>query len=175
MSKYSYKIKLKAVQEYLSGEYSSNDLVNKYNISDNSLFFTWLNQYEQYGEDGLKHKTTKQKYTGDFKLRVIQYRQINRLSYRETANYFKIDRGSTIANWERTYKEKGMSGLSRTVGRPSEMSKKVVKEIEIKETEKAELIRLREENEFLRMSLEYEKKLSALVQEKELKTKRRRK
>lgn len=175
MSKYSYELKLKVVQDYLSGEYSSIDLTKKYNISGDALIFTWLNQYEQYGEDGLKHKTTKQKFTGEFKLRVIQYRQINRLSYRETANYFKIDRGSTIANWERAYKERGMSGLSRSVGRPSEVSKKVVNEIELQETEKEELIRLREENEFLRMSLEYEKKLSTLIQEKELKAKKRRK
>ena len=68
-----------------------------------------------------------------------------------------------------------MSGLSRSVGRPSEVSKKVVNEIELQETEKEELIRLREENEFLRMSLEYEKKLSTLIQEKELKAKKRRK
>ena len=43
------------------------------------------------------------------------------------------------------------------------------------ETEKEELIRLREENEFLRMSLEYEKKLSTLIQEKERRAKKRRK
>lgn len=76
-------------------------------MTTKSLLQNRLDAYEQYGIDGLKHKTTKQNYTGEFKLRVLQYRQINRLIYRETANHFKISRGSTIATWERAYKEKG--------------------------------------------------------------------
>lgn len=176
MSKYSYELKIKVVNEYLNGENSMTSLAKKYSISSKSIVFNWINTYEQYGFEGLRHKTSKQIYTGDFKLRVIQYRQINRLSYRETANYFKINRGSTIANWERVYNEQGMIGLDRAVGRPSEMSeKKVINNVVMKETEKEELIRLREENEFLRMSLEYEKKLSTLIQEKERRAKKRRK
>src|SRR5690625_7788322 len=96
-------------------------LAKKYNISSKSVVSNWINTYEQYGFEGLRHKTSKQIYTGDFKLRVIQYRQINRLSYRETANYFKISRGSTIAIWERVYNEQGMRGIERVIVRTREM------------------------------------------------------
>ena len=82
-----------------------------------------------------------------------------------------------IANWQRKYNEECFQGLDRSIGRPSDMSnseKDIVKKIII-ESEKEELIRLRKENEFLKASLEYEKKLEALVRERERKTKKRQK
>ena len=47
--------------------------------------------------------------------------------------------------------------------------------LKLTSSEKEELIRLREENEFLKASLAYEKKLKALVQAREQKTKKKRK
>lgn len=136
-----------------------------------------MNQYEQFGEDSLKKKMAKTYYSGEFKLRVIQYRHINKCSYKETANHFNIENSSIIANWQRKYLEEGFKGLDKPIGRPQSMlnSNKENKLNVLKESEKEELIRLREENEFLRASLAYEKKLKALIQEKELKTKRRQK
>jgi transposase len=89
---------------------------------------------EYMGEEGLERKSSKTFYSGEFKLRVLQYRQYHNCSYR---------------------KEKDTLNLTKS--------------------EKEELIELREENEFLRASLAYEKKLKALIQERESKTKKRRK
>ena len=55
------------------------------------------------------------------------------------------------------------------------LDKKKIKPEKLNESEREELIRLREENEFLRASHEYEKKLRALVQKRERKTRTRRK
>ena len=56
------------------------------------------------------------------------------------------------------------------------MSDKKKKDIfKISKSEKEELLRLREEVEFLRASLEYEKKLKALVQEREQRTRKKQK
>lgn len=54
-------------------------------------------------------------------------------------------------------------------------SKKDKANKKITESEKEELLRLRKDNEFLKASLEYEKKLEALVRERERKTKKRQK
>lgn len=79
MSKYSMEFKLKVISEYMYGESSYNSLCKKYKISSDSQLREWINQYEQYGEDGLQNKLVKKKYSGEFKLRVLKYRQTNRL------------------------------------------------------------------------------------------------
>lgn len=172
MSKYSFDFKLKVVEEYLRGEIGFTSLIRKYNISSTSLLRAWVNQYQQSGTEGLQREMSKAKFTGEFKLSVLKYRHENKLSYRETANHFKIKQGSTIANWQRAYDEEGFVGLDNTLRRPANMSndKKVKK---LKESEASELKRLREENEFLRMSLEYQKKLNALVLKRNQKTKKK--
>ena len=111
------------------------------------------------------------KYTSEFKLSVIQYRQINNTSYRETAEHFDISNGSVICNWERAYQERGLSGLENNRGRPkkdmSKADKKAKNEKPIKESEREELIRLREENKYLKMQILFEKKFQALLLEEE--------
>lgn len=177
MAKYSFEFKVKVVKEYLNGDVSADYLSEKHNVADGKQIHKWINQYEEFGVEGLKKRMIKTIYSGEFKLSVLQYRQINQCSYRETANHFKINNPSMIANWQRKYNEEGFKGLDRSIGRPSKMSdKNKSREFKkITESEKEELIRLRQENEFLKASLEYEKKLEALVRERERKTKKRRK
>lgn len=177
MSKYKFELKLKIVMDYLEGNCSAQQLSKEYEINDYNQITKWISQYRQFGEDGLKKKITKTYYSGEFKLGVLQYRKVNQSSYRETANHFNINNPSMIANWQRKYDEEGFQGLNRSIGRPSKMpeSKKYKANKKITESEKEELLRLRKENEFLKASLEYEKKLEALVQERERKTKKRRK
>ena len=181
MSKYSFEFKLKVVKDYLSGETGGyHFLAKKYDINGITQLRTWVNQYKKFGENALKKNMTKTFYSGEFKLRVIQYRQVNECSYREAANYFGISNGSTIANWQRKYLEEGFEGLNKSIGRPRNMSKSsneknINKLTNLNKSEKEELIKLREENEFLKASLEYEKKLGALIQEREQKTRKKQK
>lgn len=178
MSKYSYELKLKIVKEYLSNNCSYGFLAKKYKLQSEAQIKDWLNKYEQHGEKGLKRKLTNTKYSGEFKLRVINYRQTNGLTLQETANHFGISQGSTISNWIRKYDEEGFSGLiSQPTGRPRGMPNNIkkVSPKKLNESEREELIRLREENEYLKARHLYEKKLRALVQERERKTKKRRK
>ena len=174
MSKYSLEFKLKVIHEYYENKSSIQGLADKYDIPANSLIRTWVNQYEQDGVESLDYQTNKSKFTGEFKLHVIQYRQSNRLTYQEVDNLFGISHASTIANWVHVYKREGLVGLSRPIGRSTKMSTQdKVKKYPLKETEREALERLREENEFLRLSIRYQKKLNALVQEKERKKKER--
>lgn len=177
MSKYSFEFKLEVVQDYLSGETGGyKPIAKKYGKLAHSLIEQWVKDYEKYGEKGIKIKRTKTFYSGEFKLKVLQYRQYHNCSYREAAEHFGISNQATIANWQRKYLDEGFEGLNKSIGRPNHMSKDKKEKVFLKvtESEKEELIRLREENEFLKASLAYEKKLKALVQERERKTKRNR-
>ena len=100
------------------------------------------------------------RYTPEFKIKVVETMQKEKMSYRETALEFNIPQGDkTVAKWERIYLEEGAEGLSierrgqKSTGRPPKMKK------EVEEDLIAEVQRLRAENDYL-------KKLNALVAER---------
>lgn len=174
MKKITYEEKLKIINEYEEG-YGYNYLAKKYSVSQHTIQ-NWVQSYRILGEEGLRKSVTDNSYSGEFKLSVLEYRQINGLSYQETAKHFKIKQPSTIAGWQRKYKEKGFEGLCGKKGRPkksgdSNMTKDKAKALT--SSEKEELIKLKKENLYLRARLEYEKKLEALVQKRLQKTKKR--
>lgn len=183
MGKYSYELKVQIVKENLEG-FGFKYLGEKYKIPRDTIK-NWCIQYSAYGEEGIKKSMSKTKYTGEFKLSVLNYRKVHNLSYRETAEHFGIKNLATISNWQRAYDEEGLDGLFKSIGRPnksggSNMTKNTKeKNVEsfktLTESEKEELIRLREENMFLKASLAYEKKLQALIQEKKSQTKKKQK
>lgn len=175
MSKYSFEFKLELVKDYLSGETGGyKTIAKKYGVKAGSQVEDWIKNYEKYGEEGLRRKSIKTFYSGEFKLAVLQYRQYHNCSYREAADYFGISNQSMIASWQRKYLDEGFEGLNKSIGRPRNMSENKKKNnLNLRESEKEELIRLREENIYLRASLEYEKKLKALVQGREQKTRKR--
>lgn len=178
MPKYTKEFKVKVVLEYLSGETGGQPaLAKKYNIPEGNLV-NWMNKYKSGGFENLDKKEHKSKFTSEFKLSVIQYRQINNVSYRETAEHFGIANGSIICNWQKVYQERGLSGLESMRGRPSKDMKNSDKKSKfntpINESEREELIRLREENKLLKMKIIYEKKLQALLMEQEAEARQRR-
>lgn len=173
MSKYNLDIKLKIIKEY---EHKSlKNIADKYNISVCTIS-NWIRWYNDRGIDGLKNSISHKKYTGEFKLSVIQYRKIYQCSLRETAIKFNLPNESMICSWEKRYLEKGLDGLNSKKGRPYKnmsKNKNISEKKSLNETEREELIRLREENMYLKMKAIYEKKLSALLLEKELKVRKK--
>ena len=107
-----------------------------------------------------------ERYTGEFKQKVVETMHKEKLSYRETAREFGIPQGDkTVAKWERIYLEEGAEGLyierrgrssaasGTKKGRAPKLDKKVEEDLI------AEVQRLRAENAYL-------KKLNALVSER---------
>lgn len=171
MPKYTKEFKIKLVMEYLSGETGGREKVaKKYGIPNGTLR-NWVDKYESGGFNNLSKKLKNNKFTSEFKLSVIQYRQINNTSLRETAEHFNLVNGSMVYRWEKAYQERGLSGLEDNRGRPKKdmtKSNKMSKlNTPINESEREELIRLREENRLLKMKIIYEKKLQALLLEEE--------
>ena len=171
MPKYTKEFKIKLVLEYLSGEIGgARKVADKYNIPKSTLEL-WINQYKFCGFDNLTKKLKNNKFTSEFKLSVIQYRQINNTSLRETAEYFNLVNGSMVSRWEKAYQQRGLSGLEDNRGRPRKDMSKADKNSKNKkpivESEREELIRLREENKYLKMKILFEKKFQALLLEEE--------
>lgn len=143
-------------------------LAKKYHISYKSEIRKWVNQYKKYGKEGLKTKKKKVKYPLNFKLDILRFKQDTGASYTETANAYGIGEPSIIANWKRRYLEEGAKGLNKPQGRPPKMPKPNKNKKQSKEksekndqvTDEFEL--LKKENEYLRIELEYLKKLKAL-------------
>ncbi len=126
-------------------------------------------------------KGTQQKiYSAEFKICVIMDMREHHLAYRETVRkYWNTENRSqedlylkTIKRWERIFLEEGAEGLMKdrrgkgTVsegkkrGRPPKLDKKVEED-------------LIAENQRLRMEIDYLKKLSALVQKREEREKKK--
>ena len=167
MSKtYSYQFKLNVVKAYLDGPLGYHLLAKKYDVSSDRLIKNWVNQYQLYGEAGLKRKKTKKKYTLRFKLNVLNFKLETGASYKETANAFGIGEPSIIANWKRLFMEGGAQRLNKPIGRSPKMPKssrssdqKTTQSKQKTDQIARENAQIREENTLLKIELAYLKKL----------------
>ncbi|MCH4382005.1 transposase [Staphylococcus haemolyticus] len=157
---YKYEIKLKIVQEYLQGKLSYKRLVEKYSMPNESLIKRWVYQYLEVGPEGVDKKLKSKVYTRDFKVSILRFRQENKLSYREAADHFEISNPATLVAWQHKLDEESILGLDyKQRGRPSKMKRKQpsIKRngSPLKEIEREELERLRNENEMLKVGITY--------------------
>ena len=110
MAKYSYELKKKIVDEYLSGKTSYSVLEDKYQM-DESLIKNWVNNYKQFGDEGLMRSRNKRSYSVEFKLEAITRYETSECSYQQLALELGLTNPSMIANWRRQYREEGIEGL----------------------------------------------------------------
>ena len=157
MSKYSEDFKLKIVQEHKQTHIGSKGLQKKYGVH-HSQIQQWIAQYES---TGTFTKPTRH-FSGEFKLKVLNYQQEHHLSDSQTALIFGITNQGTICAWRKKYTTGGTEALFQKQGRRSKMPKKSLIPNKPREewTEQEELAYLRMENEYL-------KKLTALIREDE--------
>ena len=123
MVKYSVETKLKAVSLY-QNEIGTREIRARLGIKSDSLIYPWIEQYKKHGKKGLKTKRTKNKYSGQFKLEVLNWRKQHNESYQKTAAHFNISNIGTIANWQRVFSQSGIGALNVKLGRPPFQNKK---------------------------------------------------
>ena len=70
MAKYSYEFKRKIVEEYLGRKAGYKTLAMKYQI-DHSQIRRWVNNYKQFGDEGLMRSRNNRAYSVEFKLEAI--------------------------------------------------------------------------------------------------------
>ena len=155
MPKYSEEFKIKVVNAYLSNEGGTKFLAKKYNVA-RSCIRQWAAQYKATG----KITQPTRHFSGEFKLKVLNYQQEHHLSDSQTALIFGITNQGTICAWRKKYITGGTEALFQKQGRRSKMPKKSLIPNKPREewTKDEELAYLRMENEYL-------KKLTALIQE----------
>ena len=117
-----------------------------------------------------KGKANKE-YTGEYKQKVIEDMRGNGLGYKETQRKYGITGQETVQKWERIYIEEGAEGLYKERRGRGSGGKKGGRPPKLEKQAEEDLIA---ENQRLRMENDYLKKLNALVQESELRERKRR-
>lgn len=163
MAKYSYKFKLKVVQEYLSGEGGLKFLCRKHDIPTIKNLQKWVSTYNKFGADGLLRKRIRKSYSFDFKLYVVELYLTTEISCQALALQVGIKDSSTVSRWVNDYRRAGPDALKDRKGCPSQVKKPKDNTSINKNTEY--LKQLEEENLKLRIENAYLKELRRLRSE----------
>lgn len=124
MAKYSYEFKLKVVNDYLSGSGGYSYICKKYCIPQDIIVRRWVDSYQAFGEDALRRKRKNEKYSLDFKLKVVKLYLESEISYKDLAIKFNMNNPPLIGNWVQNFRMYGIDGLSKPKGRPPKMKPK---------------------------------------------------
>jgi transposase len=165
--KYDYAFKLECVRLVLE-KHNSCETISKLKGPDESNIRKWVGFYKHYGKIGLLPKKN-QKYSIDFKIRVLKSISERVLSLRKACFEFNIPSESVIIKWQKDFANFGLEGLEpKPKGRPKSMStfKRKKRESNKPLTREEELLM---ENEKLRCENAILKKLQALIQTEEAK------
>ena len=166
--KYESSFKLRLVKDYQRGK-SLSGLSKEWDISTSQIR-KWVDQYTLWGIQGIK-RSPNQKYTKQFKLRVVQTYLKKELSLRNCCLHFGIPSIGIISSWIKIYESLGEDGLNA-----QQKGRKTMKEDKPTKAPVKTLTRLEElekENLYLRAENELLKKLEALAQEKKAQKKKR--
>ena len=176
MSKYSFEFKKKVVNAYLNGEGSYSYLSKKFGIPSDSKVKLWVDNYNAFGDEGLKRSRKKENYSFEKKLSVVELYLSSEISYQNLALQEGITNPSMIVNWVNRFRIAGPDALKphkkgrrKTLEKSEKNSSTLPIESQVdtsaehvKELED-ELLKLRIENAFLkelrRLRLEDEAKM----------------
>ena len=127
---------------------------------------------EKHGYNILR-KDKNRVYSKDFKLQIINRILISHESVNSVAIDVGLASSSILHNWLLKFKENGYNVIEKKRGRKPEAMTKPKKKNDKVLSEKDKIKQLEEENMYLKAENEYLKKLRALVQERELKEKKK--
>ena len=164
MAKYGFEFKKKIVLEYLSGQGGKAFLAKKYHIPSSERVMLWVKNYQTFGNDGLERSRGQEKYSFDYKLRVVELYLSSEISYQDLALQEGIHNPSIIARWVNEFRAVGPDALRpKKKGRKETMHKAERSNSKTKESERIidtsaehvkeledENLKLRIENAFLK-------------------------
>lgn len=162
---YTKELKLDAIQDYLSGEYSLIDIIRRYKISSTSTLRGWIKKYNCHRElkataKGMAYSMTKGRTTNfDERINIVTYCLSNDKDYRSAAEKYNVSY-QQVYQWVKKYEEDGVEALKDKRGRKKtevELSPEDKIKLEMKKLER-ENQRLRAENEFLKKLEEIERR-----------------
>ena len=162
---YSREFKIQAVEEYLSGSNSMEDLAAKYGIRSPKQIWDWISKYNSleelrdYDPRPEVYMAKRRKTTFEERKEIVEHCLDHHSDYKGTALKYGCSY-SQVYQWVRNYKGNGTDGLKDKRGKRK-------KEEELSDLEKAqrrikqlehELLRKERENELLKKADEFERR-----------------
>ncbi|URN93496.1 MAG: helix-turn-helix domain-containing protein [Candidatus Pristimantibacillus lignocellulolyticus] len=160
---YSEELKIAAIKDILSGDYSLSAVTTKYHISSRSILQNWISKYNNEIElkptrkgSGLSHMNKGRKTTFEERIEIAQYTIANDLNYQKAIEKYDVSYQQVYA-WVRKYQEGSESALKDNRGR-----NKPVEELDEHERLKLRIKELEARNEYLEMENDFAKKLAEI-------------
>lgn len=160
--RYAKELKTAAVNDYLSGKYSQNEIIKKYGISSRGVLQKWIKKYNGHRElKGTKRKgrysmTKGRKTTWKERIQIVQDALADEKDYQETAENHQVSY-QQVYQWVHKYEEGGWDALKDRRGRS-----KRVEELTPEEKMKLKMRQIEKENERLRAENAFLKKLEEI-------------
>ena len=169
MSKLTREDKIKIYERRKNGE-TIPSLAKAFNVQESNIKYL-VDLIEKHGYDILR-KDKNRTYSKDFKLQIINRILINHESINSVAINIGLVSPGILHNWLSKFKENGYNVVEKKKGRkPKSMTKPKKNDKTLSEKEKIK--QLEDKILYLKAENEYLKKLRALVQERELKEKKK--
>jgi transposase-like protein len=155
--KYTKELKQEAVQEYLTGKYSQQEICKRFKIRQRSQLRSWIKMYN--GQKGLKeshgsgteiYMTKGRKTTQQERAEIVAFCMEHGKDYSLTIQTYEVSY-QQIYSWVRKYEASGVNGLVDGRGRTKPKS-------EMTETEK-----LKAENRILQSQLKDQEMIIAFL------------
>ena len=128
MAKYGFEFKKKIVLEHLNTGVGSKLLAKKYDVKSYRQIGPWINNYKEFGDEGLKRSRQNQIYSFEFKLHMVESYLSNEVSYEELALANGITNYTMLCRWVEAFRVAGPDGLRpRKKGRKNTLDKPVEK------------------------------------------------
>ena len=159
---YSKELKELAIKDYLSGEFSQRELVNKYKISNISVLQRWTKKYNSHREikatpKGMSQSMTNGRVTSlKERIEIVYYCIAQNNDYKQTADIYNVSY-EQVYQWVKKYKAGSENALKDRRGR-----KKPEEELTLEDRAKLLMKKLEVENERLRAENAFLKKLEEL-------------
>jgi len=163
--KYSKELKLAAIRDCLSGQYSIREVARLYEISDASVLRDWIKKYNSHRDlkdtsQGRTSSMTKgRKTTWEERIQIVIDCLGNGKDYQEAANTYNVSY-QQVYQWVKKYEDGGDEALKDKRGHKKEEGSLTPEEkikLQMKKLER-ENERLRAENLFLKKLEEIERR-----------------
>jgi transposase len=160
--KYSSELKLQAVQDYLSGDYSQYQIIDKYKIASRTQLASWINKYNShsnfrpYKNGGASAMTKGRSTIWEERIEVVLHCLSHNHDYLNTSETYQVSY-QQVYQWVKKYETGGEDALKDGRGR-----KKAPDELSEADQQKLAMKKLEYENERLRVENALLKKLQEL-------------
>lgn len=179
MIKYPFALKLRIINEFISGNKKLEQLALDFGVEDVSLLQQWIQDYERMGSEGLVSDRERQAelkssrghknvYSITFKKNVVNLYLSSSMSYAEVAKQFNLKNARLINDWVKQAVEGRL--IEKKFGRPQKQEMMVRKTIQDEDKDK-QIQNLKEQLLQTQLELDYLKVQRSLGIAKEIKKK----